>query len=108
MARGESTQMLGWRWRIPCMAEVSFLPMRFRSFAEAVGLRLPMLFTHSTRFSRARIFMACILESGSPSQSLEKQTMSRPCSEPIGAFLFAVVFGVVLISGARSAGGRAG
>ena len=65
--------------------------MRFASRALTVGLRLPMLFTQSTRFSRARIFIACILDSGSPSQSLEKQTISRPFKAPIsGPFRFMV------------------
>ncbi len=85
--------------------------MRFRSRALAVGRRLPMLFTHSTRFSRARIFIACIFDSGSPSQSLEKQTMSLPCRAPIVFPSFAcrsVGFGEVgaapskVISGARA------
>ena len=63
---------------MPCIAPESFFTIRLASRALAVGRRLPMLFTHSTRFSRARIFIACIFDSGSPSQSFEKQTMSRP------------------------------
>ena len=83
MASGVSTQMFEWRSCNPCMAPESFLRIRRASRAVAVGRRFPMLLTQSTRFSRARIFIACILDSGSPSQSLEKHTMSRPFKAPI-------------------------
>ena len=84
--------MFGWRSRSPCIAPDTFLSIRCASRAETVGRRFPMLFTQSTRLCLEMIFIACILESGSPSQSLEKQTMSRPLKAPIpvSTFRFAV------------------
>ena len=56
----------------------SFFQIRAASAALARGARFPSEFTQSTRLSRARIRMMWVFESGSPSQSFEKQTMSRP------------------------------
>jgi len=53
---------------------------RFRSWVFAFGARLPMLFTQRMRLSFARIRMMCILDSGSPSQSVEKATIGLPRS----------------------------
>src|SRR5947208_14840662 len=52
--------------------------MRRRSRVVARGARLPSELTHRTRLRRARRRMTCFFESGSPDQSLAKQTMSRP------------------------------
>src|SRR5262249_37518205 len=50
-----------------------------RSRVEARGARLPSELTHRTRLRRARRVITCFFDSGSPDQSLAKQTMSR-CS----------------------------
>src|SRR3954471_13999599 len=52
--------------------------MRLRSRAVARGERLPSELIQSTRLRRARRRMTCFFDSGSPDQSLAKQTMSRP------------------------------
>src|SRR3981081_345570 len=99
--------MLGCRSRSPPAAPAIFLKMRFTSLADAVGRRLPIEFTQRMRLSRARIFIACIFDSGSPSQSLEKQTMSRPFRTLMELLLRGLAEGMVSISGARTSGGRA-
>src|SRR5437773_5514172 len=58
----------------------NFLAMRRTSPPVARGLRFPIEFTHRMRFLRASPSMICFLLSGSPSQSLQKQMMSRPSS----------------------------
>src|SRR5450756_1591545 len=56
----------------------SFFHTRRRSRTEAVGLRVPVELTHSTRFFWASLKAMCFLLRGSPSQSLAKQMMSLP------------------------------
>src|SRR5215470_6275124 len=56
----------------------SFLNARFKSRTDAVGLRLLIELIHKTRFRFAKRCMMCFLLSGSLSQSLLKQMMSRP------------------------------
>src|SRR5262249_47271907 len=57
-----------------------FFHIRRTSWTVGRGARLPMLLIQRMRLSRERIRMMCVLESGSPSQSLENTTMSRPRS----------------------------
>src|SRR5438093_4363948 len=66
--------------RQPAANSRAFLTTRRRSRPVARGLRLPIEFTHRMRFFRASPSMICFLLSGSPSQSLQKQMMSRPSS----------------------------
>src|SRR5438094_8368556 len=58
----------------------AFLNTRPRSRTIERGLRLPIEFTHRMRIFRASPSMTCFLLRGSPSQSLQKQMMSRPSS----------------------------
>src|SRR2546426_5814054 len=66
--------------RQPAANSRAFLTTSRRSRPVARGLRLPIEFTHRMRFFRASPSMTCFLLRGSPSQSLQKQMMSRPSS----------------------------
>src|SRR5918994_2783765 len=65
--------MFGSTNRTPETMRRSFATNRRRSLAAAVGRRMPIEFTHSTRFRAERIRMMCFLLVGSPSQSWEMQ-----------------------------------
>src|SRR2546425_9728897 len=72
--------MLSATRRQPAAKSRAFLTTRRRSRPLTRGLRLPIELTHRMRFFRARPSITCFLLRGSPSQSLQKQTMSRPSS----------------------------
>src|SRR3954469_24940300 len=72
----------------PCVKCVSFFQMRCKSCAFALGFLFPMLFTHRIRLSLERIHMIGVLDSGSPSQSLEKTTRSRPLKAELDCVMF--------------------
>src|SRR6266853_2786078 len=72
--------MLSATRRQPAAKSRAFLTTSRRSRPVTRGLRLPIEFTHRMRFFRARPSITCFLLRGSPSQSLQKQTMSRPSS----------------------------
>src|SRR5688572_5878943 len=80
MASGARTKRFGSTSRMPFPAAQSLVHRRFTSCAFAFGVRFPMLLTQRIRLSRARLRMMCVFDSGSPSQSFEKTTMSRPDS----------------------------